>query len=371
MSRSALPLAQRLAQGLASSPWRAPSGRCVEQCRINAPTRICRTCEGRMHAFQHLQDCLTQEYHRHAAHVFLGATGIAVRVLAPLLRHKGEDPPVLVLDPAGRFVISLICGHWGGGNALARHIARLVGAMPVITTASDSSTNNVTPLTLDLLLRDAGLRILDWDCLPKAQAALLEERTLPLWDPCYALPGAVPPAFERLTCDEDGPPPTDMARTSPVPVSAVHWRRMPKAENLLRIAVPRLYVGLGCRKNLPRNVAVTALEELFAANNLEPRAVAGLASVEEKREEPPLLFAAARLHAPLFAFAAATLAQCDTPHPSQAAGHRFGQKDFSVCEAAALLAAGQDSRLVVSKQTYKRCLTLSVALAAQNPQFSI
>jgi cobalt-precorrin 5A hydrolase / precorrin-3B C17-methyltransferase len=70
--------------------------------------------------------------------VFFGAAGIAVRLAAPLLADKMKDPAVVVADDAGRFVVSLISGHEGGANDLARRVARQLGAEPVITTASET-----------------------------------------------------------------------------------------------------------------------------------------------------------------------------------------------------------------------------------------
>ena len=70
--------------------------------------------------------------------VFIGACGIAVRSVAPLLKSKLTDPAVVVCDETGRFAISLLSGHAGGANALTGHIAAMIGATPVITTASDS-----------------------------------------------------------------------------------------------------------------------------------------------------------------------------------------------------------------------------------------
>jgi cobalt-precorrin 5A hydrolase len=67
--------------------------------------------------------------------IFIGATGIAVRVLAPVLKNKQVDPAVLVLDEAGNFVIPLLSGHEGGANALADAVATLINAQLVQTTA--------------------------------------------------------------------------------------------------------------------------------------------------------------------------------------------------------------------------------------------
>ncbi len=67
--------------------------------------------------------------------IFICATGIVVRTLAPVLKNKHTDPPVLVLDEAGRYVIPLLCGHQGGANHWAGEIAVLLGARAVITTA--------------------------------------------------------------------------------------------------------------------------------------------------------------------------------------------------------------------------------------------
>ncbi|HEX6513303.1 MAG TPA: precorrin-3B C(17)-methyltransferase, partial [Chloroflexota bacterium] len=69
--------------------------------------------------------------------VFFGAAGIAVRLAAPLLGDKASDPALVVVDDAGRYAISLISGHEGGANELARRVARQIGAEPVITTAGE------------------------------------------------------------------------------------------------------------------------------------------------------------------------------------------------------------------------------------------
>ena len=69
--------------------------------------------------------------------VFVGATGIAVRGIAPLVKDKATDPAVLCVDESGRFMIPVLSGHLGGANEAAQALAPAVGAVPVVTTATD------------------------------------------------------------------------------------------------------------------------------------------------------------------------------------------------------------------------------------------
>ena len=69
--------------------------------------------------------------------VFIGAGGIAVRAIAPYVRDKMTDPPVVAADEAGHFCIPLLSGHVGGANELAERMAGWLNGIPVITTATD------------------------------------------------------------------------------------------------------------------------------------------------------------------------------------------------------------------------------------------
>lgn len=85
-------------------------------------------------------------YRRHAQWIMVAASGIAVRFLDGLATDKRTDPALVVVDDAGRFAVALLGGHEGGGNALAYRVANAVGAVPVVTTATEA----LKPLTVGI-----------------------------------------------------------------------------------------------------------------------------------------------------------------------------------------------------------------------------
>lgn len=392
MSRHGLALGGRLRQALAARPWAAPrtrpeeDGEPVATCVLFAPARLARHADApdTTRAFDGLAATLARCYRHYRAHLFIGAAGIAVRALAPLLRHKSLDPPAIVLDPDGRFVISLLSGHWGGGNALTRHLAALLGAVPVITTASDNDMARHAdperqPLALDLLARDAGLRILDWKEVPRVQAALLEGTAVRLHDPEHILPALTPHCLPCPRCpapaaDSPGRAPATISDIGPdigpdtAPCIVVDWRRHAPAPGLLRLATMRIHAGLGFRRGVDAAALEAALTATLAARGLEPQALAGLATVAEKARDRALAALADRLGVPVAAFTARELARVPTPTPSRAAGRRFGLTPFSVCEASALLSAGDGGRLLVPKTAIDRRITVALALAGPDTQ---
>ena len=79
-----------------------------------------------------------EQFGQRSQWVLIMATGIATRFVDGLLRDKHEDPAVVVLDEAGRYAVALVGGHEGGANALAYRVANAVGAIPVVTTATEA-----------------------------------------------------------------------------------------------------------------------------------------------------------------------------------------------------------------------------------------
>ncbi|MDA8445114.1 cobalamin biosynthesis central domain-containing protein [Paracidovorax valerianellae] len=87
--------------------------------------------------------------------VFFVSLGAVVRLIAPVLKSKDEDPGVTVVDDAGQFVIPVLSGHVGGANEWSERIAALIGATPVLTTASDVGKT----IPVDILGRHLGWRV--------------------------------------------------------------------------------------------------------------------------------------------------------------------------------------------------------------------
>jgi cobalt-precorrin 5A hydrolase/precorrin-3B C17-methyltransferase len=273
--------------------------------------------------------------------VLVCATGIAVRVIAPLLTDKHRDPAVVCLDDAGRWAIALAGGH-RGANTLARQVAGLVGAEPVVTTGTDSAD---VPALDDL----PGFRA-EGDVTGVTRAWLdgeppvLDHGDLPGW-PLGRL-------AEVATGSVDGHPIRQEPR-----VSVTDRVRQPEAGEVL-LRPPSLVVGVGSSSGAdPADISQLLAAELREAG-LASSSVGLVATVDLKWAEPGIVALAHDLGVDLRTFPARVLAAVDVPNPSLVVADAVGTG--SVAEAAALLAAGPDATLVLPK---RRSAEATVAVA--------
>ena len=123
--------------------------------------------------------------------VFIGAAGIAIRAIAPFVKDKFTDPPVIVLDEKGTFAIPLLSGHVGGGVTLAKVLAEYTGGRAVITTATDVQKK----FAADVFAMENGLVITDREEAKKISAGILEKKNTGIFSE-FPLLGDVP---EELT----------------------------------------------------------------------------------------------------------------------------------------------------------------------------
>lgn len=109
--------------------------------------------------------------------VCIVSLGAVVRLIAPHLKDKQSDPGVVVVDEAGRFAIPVLSGHLGGANALAAHLAARLGAIAVLTTASDARAT----IAVDLLGRELGWRLeASHDAIVHCSAAMVNDEPVAL-----------------------------------------------------------------------------------------------------------------------------------------------------------------------------------------------
>ena len=280
------------------------------------------------------------------------AAGIAVRAVAPLLRDKATDPAVVVLDAAGKFAIPLVGGHLGGANDLAREIGLRLGATPVITTATDAAGRPAA----EVWARENGLRVEGRAGVVRVNAAWANGDPVGAYlDPALEsarLLDGLAPHLAMSTRDEGD------ASAFAGPLLAVTHRLLPDLERALFIRPPCLALGVGCRRRADPRGVVQGVRKALAAARLAEGAVAAVASVDAKADEPALQELARTLAVPFLTFSAAELAGVQVPNPSARVSLAVGTS--SVAEAAALSAAGRGELLVTKVKG--RSWTLAVAI---------
>jgi cobalt-precorrin 5A hydrolase len=257
----------------------------------------------------------------------------------------------VVVDEAGHFAVSLLSGHLGGANELARRVAKLLEGTPVITTATD-----VQGLpALDLLAAAHGLAIDNLAGVRPIHMALLEGRPIRLVDPqgCLSAELSAYPELFRLE------PSLDRALAGPGPGVYVGFRERDWPPEWLRLRPRNLVAGMGCHKGTPGEELVEFITQTFQQEGLSLLSLKALATIEAKKDEPGLRIAARRLGVEFLWFTAMELEHIPVPNPSPAVARHM--QVASVSEAAALKAGGVE--LIVTKQKAPNA-TLAVARVA-------
>jgi cobalt-precorrin 5A hydrolase len=292
---------------------------------------------------------LAENFRRFSGHVVVGAAGMVVRLIAPLLVSKKEDPAVVTVDQAGRFAVSLLSGHLGGGNRLAGEVARVCGGEAVISTATDIAGLPA----LEMLARELALEIEDFTKLPALSRLLTESGQAPVYDPGGFLRPRLSAWAGHFIFLND-PPPADRG-----PYVHADWRTGGEGPEALVLRPPVIALGLGCHRGIEADEVEQIVRESLDQAKIALLSVGVLASVESRKSEPALLAISRRIKRPFITYAKEKLSQVATPNPSSQVLEKIGVP--SVCEAAAMLAAGTD-RLIISKKKRARA-TLAAALS--------
>ncbi len=270
--------------------------------------------------------------------IFVGACGIAVREISPHVRDKRTDPAVVCIDDLGRFVIPLLSGHIGGANETARVLADRLGAVPVITTATDINGR----FSADAWAARNGL-VIDNIHIAKMISAAILERDIPM--SCD---------FDITTDLPDGIVAGDSGELG----ICISCRKRDPFDKTLRLIPRILHIGIGCRRGTSCSTVGEAVRTVLDRNGLDIKAVRYVASIDLKSDEEGILkFCGDNGFTPVF-YSAGELR--DVPGEFTASG--FVQDITgvdNVCERAALLGA---DRLLVRKTVFNG---VTVAVAAE------
>jgi len=250
--------------------------------------------------------------------IFIGATGIAMRKVAPLLSDKLLDPAIIVVDEAGQFVIPLASGHVGGANGLAKLLATKLEAIPVITTATDVEG----VFSVDEFAAANNLTISDRTGIRKVAKKLLTGESVSI-------------AFED-----------DVVVSSKM-----------AGDPLLGLLMRPYVVGMGCKKDKDVDQVEEFFLETLEALSIDVKNVVALASIDVKANEPALVELARKYDLKFVTYSAKELSSVEGDFEESA----FVEATVGVSDVSARAAkcAGKKGSFVLKKDK-RDGMTISV-----------
>ncbi len=272
--------------------------------------------------------------------VFIGASGIAVRAIAPYIKSKEKDPAVIVIDENGRFVIPLLSGHLGGANEYADMIAHCIGGQAIITTATD--INHV--FSVDVWAKRSGLHIENIENIKHISSALLRGEKIGLL--CeYPLDGKLPDFIDQ-----------DNKKTGIYVYNGSGSEPFTRSLKL----IPKTYcLGIGCRKDIDSGYFEDKLLKILEEHGIPLNLVRGMASIDLKADEKAIIDFCGKYRVDFNTYSAEVLSGLKGD---------FSSSDFvekttgigNVCERSAVMLSG-NGRLIL-KKTVVKGITVAVAM---------
>ena len=314
--------------------------------------------EGRFLCYENtLKEHLTSIWQENKAFVFCLAAGAVVRLIAPLLKHKAEDPAVVVIDLQGNYVISLCSGHQGKADLLTQIIATQIGATPIIT----GGCSGLSLPAIDTLGYTYGWQKGegDWTGVMAAVAKrgtvqVFQEAGSSLWQ--SHLPSQHPFCFGF---NEVQNKPQARIWISPTKRKFAFKSDFPKVQWHPRV----LWVGIGCERGTSKELITTAIDQTCRNYHLATEAIAGIVSIDLKADEAGIIEVCQQRNLVFKTYNAQQLDNINVPTPSDVVRQEVGTA--SVAEAAAIKAG---ENLLVSKQIFKSdtqpgAVTIAIARA--------
>ncbi|NNN22501.1 MAG: precorrin-3B C(17)-methyltransferase [Acidimicrobiales bacterium] len=279
-----------------------------------------------------LKDTIARQWEKRDALVLYLATGAAVRLIAPLIKDKQNDPSVVCVSEDGKVAVALLGGHSIpiSANELAIEISQIIGTTPVITTATD-------------LLDIPGLDILpnlyaEGD-IAKVSKALVDRQPVNInCEDSWTLPISLTEAC--------GDSKQNNTECTVVVTSKLDPSPKPR-EVYLR---PRnLFLGVGTSKGAQYAELAELVKSTLLKTNLSIHSLASISTIAIRKDHPAVVELSQKLNIPISIYEPEELGDISmlVPNPSEVVENAVGTK--SVAEACALKSSGLKGELVVEK----------------------
>jgi cobalt-precorrin 5A hydrolase len=302
------------------------------------------------------RELLSQTFKQYRGVILLFSLGAAVRMLASLVENKKEDPCVVVVDNSGRFAISVLSGHLGGGNELTHKVANAIGATPVITTASDVQET----MAVDLLGREFGWELEDSGHVTAVSAAVVNEEPV----------AVIQESGERNWWKYDKDLPNHLACYSVLDEAKkgkatsaiiITHRILPEDPYFTKNVVYRpkvVVLGIGCNRGTPAEEIEQVIDETLDELHFSKKSVKAIVSIDLKKDEEGLIRVTDKYQWVFHTFSADTLNQVTISKRSETVYQYTGA--YGVSEPAAKCYSMNDQLVLTKKKSGN--VTISVAL---------
>ncbi|WMJ89533.1 cobalt-precorrin 5A hydrolase [Anaerocolumna sp. MB42-C2] len=295
--------------------------------------------------FQNLSELMNQLFRTMDGIIVIGACGIAVRAIAPYIKSKVTDPAVVVAGEDGKYVIALLSGHIGGANELSRKVAGLIGAQPVITTATDMNHK----FAVDSWAVNNNLIITNMSLIKEISGAILNGNQVGFCSE-YPIHGDKPFELTKKAADI-GIYIAENTLFSPFPKT-------------LHLIPRNIVLGIGCRKGTKIAPIMDVLKNTFRKYNLDEKRICSICSIDIKAEEEGILKLSEYLQVEYSTFSAEELKKA----PGDFKTSQFVEKTVgvdNVCERSACLGSGYGKMLI------PKTAAAGITLAAYVKDYSI
>ena len=295
-----------------------------------------------IHINKRLKDFVPEIFNQYDYIIFIMATGIVIRTIAPLVVSKFSDPAILVTDEKGKNIISLLSGHMGGANEMTLYISDLINSNPVITTATDVNEKS----SLDMIAKKLNAYIDNFrDNVLKINSMIVNnEKVGLLVDGNYSIDTR---GFTLIDKENLGNIDTIVVISNK---KSIHTDFDFSEKNLIKVIPKDIVIGIGCRKDTDSEYMKDSLVDFLEQQNIDINAIKEIGSIDVKKDEKAILNLSKYLRVPFKIFTKEEISQVDYLYDkSEWVKKSVGV--YSVAEPVAHLLS--NGNLIVKKHKHK------------------